>query len=200
MELTKVLYIILCALAGYLFGNFQTAVVISRHFLHDDVREHGSGNAGTSNMIRVFGISPGLITFAGDFLKGILAVLAGRLIMGRDGGMIAGIFVAVGHCWPVFLRFKGGKAVATSLAVVFMHFPLAGLIGLAVGLTVFLLWRRFSLMSLTGTAVVLVMTLVLRWTDIRLVILTAFLTALIFLRHWTNIGRLIRGEEKRYER
>ena len=196
----NVFFIIACAFVGYLFGNFQTAVVISRRFFREDVRRHGSGNAGTSNMIRVFGIVPGLFTFAGDFLKGVLAVAIGRAIMGRDGGFIAGAFVVIGHCWPVFFRFKGGKGVATSLAVIFMNYPLAGLIGFIIGLIVFFLTRKFSLMSLVGTTLTLVMTVLFKSYDTRLLILIVFLAVLIFLRHRENIGRLIRGEEKKFER
>ena len=103
------------AAAGYVLGNFQTAILISKRAFHDDVREHGSGNAGTTNMIRVFGMKPGIVTFIGDCAKAIAGVLLGRLIMGTLGGYIAGLFVIVGHCWPVFAGFRGGKGVASSL-------------------------------------------------------------------------------------
>ena len=111
-DLNSWLLYLACAALGYLLGNVQFAVIISRLKYKDDVRNHGSGNAGSTNMLRVFGLSSGLITFLGDLLKGILGVLIGRWIAGEVGGYICALFVVLGHDFPVFLRFKGGKGVA----------------------------------------------------------------------------------------
>ena len=101
----------ICAVIGYLLGNFQTAIVVSRRILKDDVRDHGSGNPGATNMTRTFGTKWGLVTFAGDALKCVLAVLLGRWMAGAwglfpsdaalsvsTGGYMAGAFVVLGHC------------------------------------------------------------------------------------------------------
>ncbi len=103
------------AIAAYLLGNVQFAIILSKWKYHDDVRKHGSGNAGSTNMLRVFGLKPGLLTFAGDFCKGVLAVLLGRLVAGERGSYVAALFVVLGHDFPVFLQFKGGKGVASNL-------------------------------------------------------------------------------------
>ena len=100
MEGISVVRAILCAVIGYLLGDIQTAVLISRHVYQDDVRKYGSHNAGTTNMTRVFGLRPGVITFLGDFLKGVAAYWAGYLLMGRTGAYIGSLF-AVPICLAV---------------------------------------------------------------------------------------------------
>ena len=94
--------VLACIAIGYLLGNIQTAIIVSRAYYHDDVRNHGSGNAGSTNMVRVYGYGPGAITFAGDFTKAFLGVLLGQLLCGQIGGYIAGLLVVIGHCWPAF--------------------------------------------------------------------------------------------------
>lgn len=185
-----------CALAGYLCGNLQTAILISKRYYHDDVRDHGSGNAGSTNMVRVFGIKPGALTFAGDFLKAVVAVLLGRLIMGTLGGYIGGLFVVLGHCFPVLAGFRGGKGVASSLAVAWMVFPLGAAATSVTAALLLLLTKRISICSLAGVLVFVVMTVLLRRTDVALVALAAALFTLIYVRHIDNIRRLLRGEEK----
>lgn len=185
------------AAAGYVLGNFQTAILISKRAFHDDVREHGSGNAGTTNMIRVFGMKPGIVTFIGDCAKAIAGVLLGRLIMGTLGGYIAGLFVIVGHCWPVFAGFRGGKGVASSLGIAWMTFPLGAAITTAAAVITFLFSRKISLCSLIGTAVLFVSVLIFRFSDLALVLLAAMIVLLVYVRHKENICRLIHGGEKR---
>lgn len=185
-----------CILIGYLCGNFQTSLLISRGYYHDDVRLHGSGNAGSTNMVRVFGFKPGALTFAGDFSKAIVAVLIGRLLMGTLGGYIAALCTVIGHCFPVFAGFRGGKGVASSFAIAWLTFPLGAAITTAVVIAVLLCTKKISLGSLLGILTFFITVLLLQWTDRVLVILAFLLTLIIYLRHKDNIRRLLRGEEK----
>lgn len=187
---------LLAAAMGYLLGNVQTAILISKFYFHDDVRGHGSGNAGSTNMLRVFGLRPGVVTFIGDFSKAIIAVLLGRLVMGTLGGYIAGMFVVLGHCWPMLAGFRGGKGVASTLGIGMMVFPLGGVIAIVVGCLMMLLTKRVSVMSLSGVLAFLIAVLIFRLDNIALLILTVLLFIVVYFRHIDNIKRLIRGEEK----
>jgi len=188
---------LVCVLAGYLLGNIQTAIIVSRAYFHDDVRNHGSGNAGSTNMVRVFGYGPGTITFAGDFLKAFLGILAGQLVCGVIGGYLAGLFVVIGHCWPVFAGFRGGKGVASSYSIAIWAFPLGALLAVAVGAAILLFQKKMSLMSLAAILLFFIATLVLRLSDLPLVILAGLLAIIVYVRHIDNIQRLIHGEEQR---
>ena len=114
MEGFSVIRAVLCAVIGYLLGDIQTAVLISKRVYRDDVRKYGSHNAGSTNMTRVFGLRPGVATFVGDFLKAVLAYWAGYFLMGKTGSYIASFCAVLGHCYPAFAGFKGGKAVAST--------------------------------------------------------------------------------------
>ena len=159
-----------CILAGYLLGNIQTAIIVSKAYFHDDVRRHGSHNAGSTNMVRVFGWTPGAITFAGDFCKAVAGYFIGTLLMGTLGGYLAGLCVIVGHCYPVFTGFAGGVAVV-------------------------LFTKKVSLMSLAGITLLLALTLIFRMDNAPLLLLIALMTAIIYIRHIENIKRLLHGEE-----
>jgi len=186
-----------CILAGYLLGNIQTAIIVSRAYYHDDVRNHGSGNAGSTNMVRVFGYGPGAITFAGDFIKAFLGILAGQLICGTIGGYIAGFFVVIGHCWPMFAGFRGGKGVASSYSIAIFTFPLGALGAIAVGGLILLINKKMSIMSLAAMLLFFLAALIFRLGNIPLVLLAGLLTVVVFVRHIENIQRLIHGEEQR---
>ena len=189
--------VVACILIGYLLGNIQTAIIVSRAYYHDDVRNHGSGNAGSTNMVRVYGYGPGAITFAGDFTKAFLGVLLGQLVCGEVGGYLAGLFVVIGHCWPVFDGFRGGKGVASSYSIAIFTFPLGALGAILFGGLILLINKKMSIMSLTAMLLFFVATLVFRLNDLPLVILAGLLTVVVFVRHTDNIQRLIHGEEQR---
>jgi glycerol-3-phosphate acyltransferase PlsY len=189
--------VIACLLIGYLLGNIQTAIIVSRAYYHDDIRNHGSGNAGSTNMVRVYGYGPGAITFAGDFLKAFLGVLLGQLVAGQVGGYIAGLFVVVGHCWPVFDGFRGGKGVASSYSIAIFTFPLGALGAILIGGAILLINKKMSIMSLAAMLLFFVATLIFRLSNLPMVILAALLTIVVFIRHAENIQRLIHGEEQR---
>ncbi len=186
---------ILSAICGYFIGNIQTAIIVSKFYYHDDVRNHGSGNAGSTNMLRVFGVGPGAVTFAGDFIKGILGTLAGWLILGAYGGYIAGFFVIVGHCYPVFAGFRGGKGVASSFGMALMVCPIGALCAMGVGLLLLALTRKVSIMSLSGILAFFIYTLIFGQGNWPLMVFAGLVAALVFFRHKENIERIIKGEE-----
>lgn len=192
--------VLACLAIGYLLGNIQTAIIVSCAYYHDDVRNHGSGNAGSTNMVRVFGYGPGAITFAGDFTKAFLGVLLGQLICGEIGGYIAAFFVVIGHCWPMFVGFRGGKGVASSYSIALFTFPLGAVIALAIGGVILLVNKKMSIMSLTAMLIFFITTLIFRMDNIPLIVLSGLLTVVVFVRHIENIQRLMHGEEQRLRR
>jgi glycerol-3-phosphate acyltransferase PlsY len=111
-----VLAILLCCVAGYLIGSINFAIILSKKY-NDDVRTHGSKNAGATNMLRTYGKKAALMTFLGDFLKAILVCFLGRFCWGILGAYLAGLFCVLGHVFPVFFKFKGGKGVSTTAGV-----------------------------------------------------------------------------------
>ena len=189
--------VVSCILIGYLLGNIQTAIIVSRAYYHDDVRNHGSGNAGSTNMVRVYGYGPGAITFAGDFTKAFLGVLLGQLVCGEVGGYLAGLFVVIGHCWPVFDGFRGGKGVASSYSIAIFTFPLGALGAILIGGLILLINKKMSLMSLAAMLLFFLATLLFQLNNLPLVILAGLLAVVVFVRHAENIQRLVHGEEQR---
>ena len=192
--MSQALIYCIAAIAGYLIGNIQFAVIFSHLLHHDDVRHHGSGNAGSTNMLRVFGLKAGVITFIGDLIKGAGAVLLGRAIGGQEAAYCAALGVVIGHCWPVFFRFKGGKGVASSLGAAVLLNPLWGLVAGVAGIVVAAITRKISPASLTGFTVYLIIALIYgntMWDKISAILLFA----IVVYRHRENIARLIHGEE-----
>ena len=112
------------ALIAYLLGSISFAIIVSKVYAHDDVRKYGSKNAGMTNILRTYGKLPAFFTLLGDFLKGVLAVVIGRWIFSAmgitafDAGYVAGFFALLGHLYPVYFGFKGGKGVLTSLGII----------------------------------------------------------------------------------
>lgn len=187
--------LLLCALIGYLLGSLSTGIIYSRH-LGQDVRTQGSKNAGASNMLRVHGVRPGVLTFIGDCAKAIISVALGYVLCGHDGAMAAGFFAVLGHNWPVFFGFKGGKGVACSTAVYILNFPVWGIISVVTCILTILVTRYISLGSLVMSALFLV--LMLLFEPFLPAGLWALILALLaFYRHRGNIQRLIQGTERK---
>ena len=148
-----ILLCFLVALIAYCIGSISTGLLLAK-MNGVDIRKHGSNNVGASNMLRVMGAKLGFLTLAGDFLKAILACFIGQLIMPeafgfeRIGVIIAGLFVVIGHNWPVFFGFKGGKGVACSAAVVLFASPLWGGLSCIICIAIIATSKYISLGSL----------------------------------------------------
>ena len=197
-----VLRVILSAVIGYLLGSINTSILVGRVFYKTDVREHGSGNAGATNTLRTLGGKAAILVVIGDSLKGVLACLIGRWIAGElmpgvyAGEYLGGMFAIIGHNWPVYFGFKGGKGVMTSFAVVLMFSPLSALICLAGFMVVVALTRYVSLGSIVG-AVLFPVTALLLGEPPLMVVVGIFLALLIVFRHISNMKRLLAGNEKK---
>ncbi len=185
--------------AGYLCGSIPFGLLTAKLFLGVDVREVGSGNIGATNAARAGGKKLGVLVLFLDAVKAIIPiVITQRLMAGHPRGDVWVMAVAVaafsGHLFPVWLRFKGGKGVATGLGVFLVLAPVAALAGLATWVGVYLATRVSSVGSLAGTLVcVLVAFTILGPTPISWA--GAIVSALIWWRHRENIRRLVRGEE-----
>lgn len=192
--------ILLCIVIGYLLGNFQTSYILGRLIAKKDVREYGSQNAGTTNALRVFGARIAIATLILDLLKGVLAVYIGYKLAGDIGGMAAGLSVVIGHNWPVFLKFKGGKGVATSIGVALMITPISTLAAIVIGLLIIAKTKYVSLGALTSTGLWFVFNTVFYYKErgIYLVIMSFILFAMMLFRHRGNIKRLMAGEENKF--
>ena len=195
------LYYIISLVIGYLFGCISTAYIICRFAKDIDIREHGSGNAGTTNVIRTLGWKAGIYTFLGDFLKGVFAVLIMKyLFADYNNQAMVTVFTAagviLGHNWPVFLNFKGGKGVASTLGLLFSINLLVGFIAALIMVVVILATRYVSLASiLTALATPIVF---LIFDDKKPYLVFAILLAILTIyKHKANVGRLLKGTESK---
>ncbi len=190
--------IVLAAAAAYVVGAVPVGYLVARLFGVTDIRRHGSGSIGATNVLRTAGRLPGLVTLAADIAKGWLAVtLAGKIGGDMPGALAVGAVAAVvGNCWSVFLGFRGGKGVATGLGALLRLTPLATLAALPVFLAVVVTTRFVSLGSLLGAAGVPFGAWALGAP--RPAVAGALVVAIIIvLRHHENIARLRAGTERR---
>lgn len=189
--------LVLSALAGYLLGSLNSSLIVGKLY-GVDVREHGSGNAGTTNALRTMGKKAALLVLLGDILKGVLAYTAGYYIYGGGtGGMLGGTAAVLGHVWPVYFGFRGGKGVLTSFAVLLMFdWQLAlGLLG--VFAVIVLLTGYVSLGSVIA-AVLFPAAAAVLGRSAGEIVFSAVIAALIVIKHYSNIGRLLNGTESKF--
>ncbi len=185
-------------LISYGVGNFATSYILGKIFKKTDIRKHGSGNAGATNALRVFGVKLAAATFVIDALKGVLGVIIGRMILGDVGGLIGGIFVVVGHNWPVILKFKGGKGIASTIGVVTTINYHIALICIIAGLLIVIKTKYVSLGSIIAISLLPILSIVMiRPFDFNFFIFSLILAAMAILRHRSNIIRLLNGNESK---
>ena len=190
--------------AAYLLGSIPFGLILSKLFAGSDIRKSGSGNIGATNVTRVVGPAAGILTLVLDVAKGAAAVwLAGRFTEQNSTALIlAAILALLGHCFPVWLGFKGGKGVATALGVFLMLSPLAALSALLVFIFVSIAWRYVSLGSVSAAAAMPLLMYFL-WAPGHAPPLvidfgTLFASALIIFKHDANLQRLVDGTEPKF--
>lgn len=192
----EALALLLCAIIGYLLGSFSTGLALSLG-ARIDIRKLGSKSTGATNVTRLMGPMHGLATFVGDMLKAALAVMIAWLISPGYGGLVAGLFAIIGHNWPIYYKFEGGKGIACSVAVLLLNAPMESAIACAITLAVIALTRYVSLgsLSLLVTAALLLPFTRGMWPwgvwGFVLLLLGAY-------RHRANIQRLLKGEESKF--
>lgn len=186
--------IILIALLAYLLGSFCASIPLSRRCCGGDVRLYGSGNAGATNMARVYGLKAGLATLLLDMLKTVAAMLLGEYFLGSAGKAVAGAFCIIGHCFPLYFGFRGGKGVSVGAALGLMTgLPVLGII-MAVFFATAAISRKVSLGSVTA-AVSLPLASWLTLAGEEIIMMNVFSAALVVFMHRGNISRLINGTE-----
>jgi glycerol-3-phosphate acyltransferase PlsY len=195
------------AIVAYLIGSINFSVILSRKMAGFDVREKGSGNAGTTNMLRSVGKKAAAITLVCDILKGVVAILIAMLMnkifKDSNGALlvqIAGVAVILGHTFPIFFKFKGGKGVATSLGVLIMSNWQIGLICLVFALILIILTQMVSVGSIAAAILYPVLTLFIPQNYIipgNYIIYSVILAVIIVFNHRENVKRLLSGTENR---
>jgi glycerol-3-phosphate acyltransferase PlsY len=203
------LSILLSALAGYILGSIPTGVWAGRIFRHIDIREHGSKSTGATNVFRILGARIAIPVLMIDIAKGFFAAVLGSrlnlgdtLLTGNQLALIAGILAIVGHLFPLFARFRGGKGVATGAGILLFLTPLELLFALIIFGITLLLTRYVSLSSLLAALFLSLSLLIQKYAlqyDLgnEMVGLAIFILILFPLTHWANIGRLWRGRENK---
>ncbi len=189
---------ILLFLIGYLFGSFNFATFISKKKYNDDIREHGSGNAGMTNMMRTYGTKAAVFTLLGDILKAALACLLGYIVMGRAGAYVAGIGSIIGHTWPLYYNFKGGKGVATALAMILCTNPLVALLLLVLFVAIVAATKYISLGSIMCALIYPIILAKFGTLTIVELICCFLLVFMLVFNHRSNIKRLINNEENKF--
>ncbi len=197
---------LLCALIGYFFGSFNFALILSKKMYNEDIRNYGSKNAGTTNMMRTYGKKAAFLTILGDILKAVAAVAIGCFAMGINfGGYLTGLFCVVGHVFPAYYGFKGGKGVATAAAVILMLNPFVFLCVIGVFVITVLISRYVSLGSVLAAAVFPLLTYTTLFSPENdlphrgFAFLFSFVMAVIVIvKHRENLSRLAHGTESKF--
>ena len=192
--------LIITLIASYLIGAIPSGVVLTKLTGAGDVRKSGSGNIGATNVYRTAGRKLGILTLVGDIIKGVLPVIYATMIAGMSPEQTAMIACAtfLGHLYPVYLGFKGGKGVATALGIYLVLSPLSVLYAGILFVLLVWIWRYVSLGSILAAALVPPLVYFIE-QSIPLLIASLFISLMVIWRHRENIGRLLAGEENKFK-
>ena len=191
-------YYMIEIILGYIFGSISPSVLLTKLVFKKDVRDEGSGNAGATNVARVFGMKAGFLTLGCDVLKIVIPMLVGMLLDGDRGVCVAGVAGIIGHCFPAFFNFRGGKGVSVAATIaIFLGWQVL-VIALSAFILVVLITRIVSISSIVAAITLFSMTVVFYGDNTYMLILAAVTAVLVIFMHRENIKRLIRGQEKKF--
>lgn len=191
------MYMFLALIIAYLLGSINSAILTGRLWKNIDIRDYGSGNAGATNVLRTLGKTAAIVVLIVDALKGVISVVIGRYIAGDMGTLLAGFGAVVGHNYPVYFGFKGGKGILTSAAVIFMVDWKIGLILLIVSIGIMSVTKYVSLGSVVGALLYPILVAAFYPGNIQYIIFALCLGLLAIYRHKANISRLLNGTESK---
>ncbi len=200
MLLWLLIFFAITALSSYLLGSINSAVIISKKIYGYDVRDYGSGNAGMTNMFRSFGKKAGFLTLGGDILKALISVVIGFCLMGGPGQYVAGFFCMMGHIFPVYFKFKGGKGVIVSAITVLLIDPLVFLVLLGIFALMFFATQIISASSITAAFFYPMVVYAFNYTrpSILYFLFSLLMAAFVIAMHKENIHRLLNKTEKKF--
>ncbi len=195
---------VLCAVIAYLLGSFNSAIIVSKYKYKQDIRSFGSGNAGLTNMHRVYGKDGALLTLAGDIAKQVLSVLVGILLVGQTGAYLAGLFCILGHIFPIYYRFKGGKGVLTAATMILCIDPMIFAVLFVIFALTLLITRYVSLSSIIAS--ICYPAAIFYAAKLRTgappqafdIIFACVVGLLVIFMHRTNIYRLFNNQESKF--
>lgn len=186
----------LLIILGYLIGSIPFSYLTAKFIGNIDIRNHGSGNSGATNVLRTVGPKAGAIALLLDFLKGFILVLVAKKLWGVEGGVIASAFVVIGHCYSFVLEFKGGKGVATAGGTIFALYPLIGLLLLIIHLSITRFTRFVSLASIITAISFPILSFLLKAHNLFIIYAFVFGSFVVY-KHKANLKRLLSGTESK---
>lgn len=193
---------LLLIIGSYLLGSLNFAIVISKAAYGKDIRDYGSNNAGMTNMMRTFGTKAAVMVLLGDVMKSIVSVTLSMLVCGIDVAYIAGVACIIGHCFPVFYKFRGGKGFATTAGMVLAAEPIIFLICLVIFVVIVAATKYISAGSIiTALFFPLILNMLYRGAggiSTIMAVCAVFLALFILFNHRANVSRLMKGEEKKF--
>ncbi|MBQ3404370.1 MAG: glycerol-3-phosphate 1-O-acyltransferase PlsY [Oscillospiraceae bacterium] len=193
-----IIYLIII-IVSYLLGSVSSSILVSKALFKLDIRKYGSGNAGATDVARVFGITSGLLTLAGDLLKTVISMMIGMWLMGDSGEAIAGLACIIGHCWPVLFKFEGGKGVAVGCAIALMMDWRVCILLVLIFAVVVMITRTVSIASLTATFTFPPLLILFGERDPLTIALSVIVVIIIYVQHRGNIARIIAHKEPKFE-
>lgn len=196
---TKIFYNLIFLVVAYLLGSINTSIIVSKIMIGDDIRKHGSGNAGATNTLRTVGKKGALFVVIGDALKAVISLLFAKFapFATPTAIYISGLGAVLGHNFPLYFRFKGGKGIIVSLVAILFADPFLGLITFAIAIAIMAITRYVSLGSVLGAVVFAVLALIFKKNDMDFIVFSIMLALLAIFMHRTNIVRLLSGTENK---
>lgn len=189
---------ILILIISYLLGSINTSIIVGKIKSGEDIRKFGSGNAGATNTLRTFGKSAAILVVLGDVLKAVISILIAKLIWSENLSVyIASVGVILGHNFPIFFGFKGGKGIVVSATASLFADWRVGLVIIIISLLIMLITKYVSLGSVIGACLIIVFGLIFRGIDMEFLVFSIIVGGLAIIMHKKNIVRLINGTENK---